>query len=138
VIAGAAFLAGGVMQLWMAFSGQDDPSGRWLTALLGAALAVLGIALLADPLTGLVSLTFAVGVMFAVMGGLRLAIAVRLRPAEGWGWMLGSGALSVLLALMILFTLPASALGLLGILLGVDLVTAGAVSIALGLRARQG
>ncbi|MFP4274446.1 MAG: HdeD family acid-resistance protein, partial [Paracoccaceae bacterium] len=80
----------------------------------------------------------AVGVVFAVTGGLRLAIEFRLRPAAGWGWMLGSGVLSILLALMILFTLPASALGLLGILLGVDLLVAGAVSIGLGLRARQG
>ena len=138
VIAGAAFLAGGLMQLWMALSGGNEPSDRWLSALLGAALAVLGIALLADPLAGLVSLTLAVGVMFAVTGGLRLALAFRLRPAAGWGWMLGSGVLSILLALMILFTLPASSLGLLGLLLGVDLVTAGAVSIALGLRARRG
>ncbi|MFP4274311.1 MAG: DUF308 domain-containing protein, partial [Paracoccaceae bacterium] len=46
VVAGAAFLVGGVMQIWMTFSGSAHGQDRWLSALLGAALAVLGIALL--------------------------------------------------------------------------------------------
>jgi uncharacterized membrane protein HdeD (DUF308 family) len=139
ILAGAAFVAGGVVQLWIAFAGTAgaDRGTRWLSGALGVLFLLLGILLLADPLAGLLTLTIAVGALFAGMGAARLALAFRWRPQPGWGWMAASGALSLVLAALILFTLPASALGILGLLLGVDLTVAGAVSLALAWRARS-
>lgn len=140
ILAGAAFVAGGAVQLWIAAAGTAgaDSATRWLSGGLGALLLLLGIVLIANPLAGLLTLTVAVGALFAGMGAARIALAVRWRPAIGWGWMAASGVLSVVLAGIILFTLPGSALAILGILLGVDLTVSGAVSLALAWRARQG
>ena len=140
ILAGAAFVAGGAVQLWIAAAGTAgaDRGTRWLSGGLGAILLLLGIVLIANPLAGLLTLTIAVGALFAGMGAARIALALRWRPAAGWGWMAASGGLSLILAAIILFTLPGSALAILGILLGVDLTVSGAVSLALAWRARQG
>jgi uncharacterized membrane protein HdeD (DUF308 family) len=137
-IAGAVFLIAGAVQLWLAFTASGQDTGdRWLSGILGAALILLAVALIANPLAGLVTLTLLVAVLFGVMGILRIALAFRARPREGWGWILASGILSLILAAVILVGLPGAAMGILGILLGIDLVMSGAVSLALAWRARS-
>src|SRR6056297_3426065 len=64
-IAGAAFLVAGAVQAWMAFSdASEDGTARLLNGLLGAALIVLAVLLLANPLAGLVTLTVTVAALF--------------------------------------------------------------------------
>ncbi len=135
-IAGATFMLAGIWQLWAVFSDRDG-GNRWLGGALGLALIVLAVALLANPLAGLVSLTAAVGFMFAFLGILRILIAWDVRPRGGWGWMMASGVVSAALALLIFVTLPGSALALLGVFLAVDLVTSGLVTLTMALRARR-
>ncbi|MBV0913400.1 HdeD family acid-resistance protein [Anianabacter salinae] len=137
-IAGAAFLLAGIMQVWAGWSHrQDDAWMRTAHGLLGLALVVLGVVLLADPLSGLVSLTLTVGLLFIVFGVLRGVIALRMRGRSGWGWALASAAVSVALGVLVLATLPGSAASLLGVLLGVDLVMSGTAAIVLALRLRR-
>ena len=135
-IAGATFALAGVWQLWAVASGRDG-GGRLLGIALGLALVLLAVALLANPLAGLVTLTLVVGVMFALMGALRVLIAWDVRPRGGWGWMMASGVVSLALALIIFVSLPQSALALLGVFLAVDLVTSGLVTLTMALRARR-
>ncbi|RBI77444.1 HdeD family acid-resistance protein [Roseovarius sp. TE539] len=131
-VAGAAFLIVGALQLWLAFTGRAGTSGdRWLSGALGLALVVLAISLIANPLAGLVTLTILVAMLFALMGGLRIALALNERPREGWGWLLASGAVSLALAVLIVLGLPAAAAGILGILLGIDLTMSGAATLGL-------
>ena len=138
-LAGAVFLAAGIMELWWAVTErQQEPSDRLLMGGLGAMLMLLAVLLLLNPLAGLVTLTFAVALMFVVMGALRMAMAWRMRPVTGWGWIMASGVMSLALAALILLALPEAALGLLGIFLGVDLVMAGSVTLALAWARRTG
>ena len=82
------------------------------------------VSLVLNPLAGLVTLTFLVAVFFTVIGALRVALAWHLRPVEGWGWIMTSGVLSLILAALIVLGLPEAALGLLGLFLGIDLTAA--------------
>ncbi len=137
-MAGATFLIAGAAQTWMGFSHtKDDAPMRVAHGLLGLALIILGVLLLADPLSGTLSLTVAVGVMFLTFGILRAVIALRLRGRRGWGWALASALVSAALGILILIGLPGSAASILGILLAVDLVMSGAAAIALALRIRS-
>jgi len=135
IVAGAAFLLAGAMQLWLAVTDRTQASGdRWLAGALGVALVLLAVSLIVNPLAGLLTLTVLVALLFAVMGALRVAIGWRLRPREGWGWILASGVMSLALAAVIVVALPGAALGLLGLFLGIDLTVAGVVTLSLAVR----
>jgi uncharacterized membrane protein HdeD (DUF308 family) len=58
------------------------------------------------------------------------------RPLSGWGWVLFSGIVSLILGVMILADLPWSAATILGILLAIELLSNGVflLFIAFGLR----
>jgi len=135
LLAGWIFLFLGAVQIVQSFSVSDWTGFIW-ALLLGVATAVVGIVLLFDPLAGMVSLTILVGVLFLVSGIAKAMFAFSLRPVAGWGWMLASAALSILLAVMIFANFPWSAVSVLGILLGVELLSSGILYLfaALGLR----
>ena len=131
-VAAAAFLTAGGLQMWQAMTDTTKNTGdRWMTGLLGAVFVLFAVSLLVNPLAGLVTLTFLAAIFFTVIGALRVGLAWHLRPAGGWGWIMVSGVLSLLLAALIVLGLPEAALGLLGLFLGIDLTAAGVVSLAL-------
>lgn len=131
-VAGAAFLVSGGLQIWHAATDATKATGeRWMTGVLGAVFVLFAVSLILNPLAGLITLTFLVAIFFTVIGAIRIALAWNMRPATGWGWIMTSGALSLLLAALIVLGLPEAALGLLGLFLGVDLTAAGVASLAL-------
>ena len=131
-VAGAAFLTAGALQLWFAIREAGRASGdRWLSGLLGAVLILFAVSLLLNPLAGLITLTALVAVFFTVMGALRVALAWHMRPARGWGWLMAGGVMSLVLAALIVLSLPGGALGLLGLFLGIDLTQGGAATLGL-------
>ena len=137
VVAGAAFLLAGAIQILLAVTDDSQTrGGRWLSGALGTALVLLAVSLVLNPLAGLVTLTLMVAILFAVLGSLRMTLAWRMRPNEGWGWIMASGVLSIILAAVIVIGLPGAALGLLGLFLGIDLTASGVVTLSLAMRRR--
>ncbi|MCR8724255.1 HdeD family acid-resistance protein [Frigidibacter sp. ROC022] len=135
-IVGVAFLFGGAVQLWLAFSTPDDPQRLW-HGFIGLLALVAGVSLLADPLGGMVSLTVLLGVLFIATGVARLLIAYRNRETPLFWVLLLSGALSVVIGAMIFGNLADAATVLLGLLLGIELLAEGLALIVLGLLARR-
>jgi uncharacterized membrane protein HdeD (DUF308 family) len=110
----------------------------FLFALLGALLSLgIGMILLFYPLTGVLSLTLLIAAFFLASGVLRVLLALRLRPADHWGWLLTSGALAFLLGALILSQWPQASGWVIGVLVGIDLVFSGWVSIMLAMAARR-
>lgn len=133
----AAFIIGGTCAFIIAIRNQDGTTGGRILSALSAFLAIaLGFALWISPLIGLLSLTMTVASFLVVMGGLRIWLGLKMRQRAGWGWFVGSGVLSILLAAYIFATLPASALSALGLFLAFELVFAGAAHITAALQAR--
>ena len=131
-LAAAVFILLGAAQLWAAFKGDPKVAEhRALNGILGALMVVFGVWLFAQPLEGLLTLTIFVAAFFVVEGGLQIWLATRMRGREGWGWLAAGGAVSVLLGLMVLFALPGAAIWVLGLLLGIDLVSTGVAMVAL-------
>ena len=75
-------------------------------------------------------------VLFLMTGVAKTMFALSLKPASGWVWVLASGLVSVALGVMILAGLPATATTILGLLLGIELISNGVLFlfVALGLR----
>jgi uncharacterized membrane protein HdeD (DUF308 family) len=90
---------------------------------LHAALAlVVGICLVVFPLTGVFTLTALLAAWFLASGALYLSEAWELRGRSGSGLLAVDGALSLVLALLIIVGLPSTAAWAIGLLVGVNLV----------------
>lgn len=135
LLAGWFFVLQGIIQIVYAFRIRGWTGFIWQLG-LGILALVVGIMLVANPFAGSLSLTLLVAVLLLFTGGIKIAYAFRLRPLPGWVWVLVSGIVSVLLGGLILADYPASAATILGIFLGIELLSNGVLFlfIALGLR----
>jgi len=135
LIAGWTFLFLGVVQIVQSFQVKEWSGFLW-GLLFGVLLLLAGLSLVFNPLAGMISLTLLIAALFLATGVVKVVYAFSLRPVSGWGWVLASGVVSIALAVMILSDFPWSAAAVLGILLGVELVSNGVLFllIALGLR----
>jgi len=127
ILLGAVLVVGALVHVAAAFSAGTARGVVW-QVVLGVAYGLVGISILANPVLGLATLTVLVIAFFAVEGVVQLVWAVtgQERPL----WLAVSGAISLLLAGMLLVGFPASALWAVGVLFGVDLLVTG-VSMAM-------
>ncbi|NHQ75395.1 HdeD family acid-resistance protein [Roseovarius gahaiensis] len=130
LVFGAILVVSGIVELVRAFAMRHNGSLAW-NALFGLVAVVAGAILLAWPLQGMVTLTIVLGVFFLLGGAFKLVAGFGLRPFPGWGWIGFSGALSVLLGVLVLFGLPGTALWAVGLLVGIDLIFLGVAEIAM-------
>lgn len=126
---GWMLLIGAVIALVQAFR-VGSWSGFFLYLLSALLRGFTGYLLLRYPLAGETSLTIVLASFFIVGGTFRAIGAARLRFPQ-WGWTTASGAISVVLGVMLLAQLPISSLWFIGLAVGVDFVFDGASLIAL-------
>jgi uncharacterized membrane protein HdeD (DUF308 family) len=69
---------------------------------------------------------------FLAMGISEITAAFRIRPAQGWGFLLFSGIVSVVLAVLIWNQWPLSGAWAIGVLVGIQLFSSGMTMIAIG------
>jgi uncharacterized membrane protein HdeD (DUF308 family) len=128
--AGAILTASGVVMIVQAFSCK--PAWRLaLHALWGAVSLTVGIGMIVFPVSGAISLTIVLDMMFAEHGIVRLALALKRPQPRRWAWFAVSGLISIFLAALIAFAIPLIALTLPGVIIGVDLIFAGAALLAM-------
>lgn len=130
VMIGWLMLIAGAFTLWHAFQTRTWSSTLW-NALIGLLSLAAGVYLAFFPLTGLIGLTLILGATFAVQGVFEVLMSLQNRERTGWVWILLSGALSVLLGVILLFGLPGTAAWALGLMVGIHFITSGASLIAL-------
>lgn len=107
-----------------AFSLQG--TGPFFGALLLGLLSIaLGVFFVFNPAAGAVSLTLALGALFAVQAAYEVVFAFEMRPNRGWGAMLVSGVASGVVSAVILTGWPGVSLIALGVLFGVNFISTG-------------
>ena len=70
-------------------------------------------------------------ILFIIEGVLRCVMALRVRPHNGWGWVLAGGAATVLLGLLIWAGLPSTSDWAIGLLVGMQMIFGGWSMIAI-------
>lgn len=127
VMVGMLLAIAGLSRLIHAFQG----GGFW-SGLLGIISGIAGVIMIINPMVGLASLTMVLVVYFLVQGVSEIIGAFSVRPVTGWGMMLFSGIISVLLAWLIWSQWPLSGAWAVGILIGVQLIFSGLAMITVG------
>ncbi|MFT8676550.1 MAG: DUF308 domain-containing protein [Acetobacter sp.] len=136
IFIGALLIVAGIMQGVHAFAVRDW--GGFLFSLLGGALYVVaGVVLIKEPVSGSVALTLFAAICFVVIGVIRAVMALQHRELQGWGIVLGSGLISLLVGLCLYFTLPWSALWLIGTFVAIELMASGIGWLQFGLALRR-
>jgi uncharacterized membrane protein HdeD (DUF308 family) len=87
---------------------------------------IVGVLLIRHRAEGMLALTLLLLVYFMVEGISKVIFALTIRPFPNWGWVLASGVVGILVALYLWASLPATAIWLLGVLLGIQLICEGA------------
>jgi len=138
ILFGWLFLALGVVGLITTFSMRHAPGFIW--SLISAILTIaLGLALLIFPGLGLISLTYLLIAFFVVEGIVTIMYALEHKRelTQRWGWMLLSGVVDLVVAVLILAGLPGSFAWALGVIVGINLLFGGASMLAMALAARE-
>jgi uncharacterized membrane protein HdeD (DUF308 family) len=95
--------------------------------LISVILAMLiGVLFLRDPEQGLLTITLLLVVFLMIEGISKIVFALTIRPFPHWAWVLASGLAGIVLSGVLWASLPVTALWLIGLLLGIELVCAGA------------
>ena len=122
----------------MAYSWHSRHAGGLLWGiLLGIVYIVAGGYILLHPLVGLESLTLVLAAYLLVESILEFILSFQLRPLRGSGWMLVDGIITLILALMIWRTWPASTLWVIGTLVGISMLFSGFARLTISLAARR-
>jgi uncharacterized membrane protein HdeD (DUF308 family) len=138
IFLGWLLLISGVVGLFMTFTMRAAPGFWW--SLISAALGVLvGGLLIARPVVGAVSLTLVLIAFFIIEGvaSIMFALEHRTQLPGGWAWMLVSGIVDLVLAVLIFTGLPSTAAWAIGLLLGINLIFGGFALAVMALQARN-
>lgn len=111
-------------------------SGFFLQLLSGLLYLIVGWILVARPGLGAVTLTLVFAISLVVQGAFRIGAALSTRM-DGWGFLLVSGIVTLVLGLMIWNEWPLSGLWVIGLFVGIELLFYGWWLVSLALSARR-
>ena len=132
LVIGGVLLVAGLVQLVQGWRAESW-SSRLPPLILGLLTAGCGLGVLGHPVLGLKFLTVLLAVFFVVEGIWKIIASFSFRPAPGWLFMLASGALGLVLGMLIWRQWPLSGLWAVGILVGIDLLVTGVSMLALSI-----
>jgi uncharacterized membrane protein HdeD (DUF308 family) len=136
LLLGWIILIGGVLQVVHAFSTQKW-SAFFYNLLIGLLYVVVGGWLAFFPLTGIITLTVMLALLFIIQGSLQAAMSFQMRPQDGWGWILLAGIVAIVAGLMLISGLPGTAAWAIGFLAGISLISSGWAYLSIALRVGQ-
>jgi uncharacterized membrane protein HdeD (DUF308 family) len=138
ILLGWLFFISGIVGIFTSFWMRQAPGFWWslLSAVLGI---VVGVSLLAMPLSGALSLTVVLIAFFIIEGVATILFAAEHRRelSGQWGWMLASGLVDLLLSVMIAAGLPSTAAWAIGLLVGINMIFGGTALIGMALHAKD-
>ena len=136
IMLGWLFLIGGAVMIVHAFQTPGWGGFLW-EVLVGLLYVVAGAYLAFFPLTGLLTLAILLAMLFIAEGVFEVIQAFRVRPHEGWGFLLLSGIAALAVGVLIALGLPGSAEWALGLLVGINLLFSGWSYVFLALAGRR-
>jgi uncharacterized membrane protein HdeD (DUF308 family) len=132
---GWLLVIGGIIEAVQAFW-QRQWGGFFLHLLGGVLYVIVGLMIVANPQVGALALTLLIALFFLIAGAFRIIGAVTMRFPE-WRWVLLNGVVTFLLGLLIWKQWPSSALWVIGLFIGIDLIFTGWSWVMLSLTARR-
>ena len=112
--------------------------GGLVQILCGLLYLGVGIMMINNPIGGLLALTVTVLVYFVVSGIFKIILAIRVEHLPQRGWVTVSGILSLVLAIYLGSQFPTSALWVIGMLFGIEMIFSGWSFVMIAQAAHKG
>jgi|SRR6516162_541041 len=136
IFLGWLLIISGVVQAISVIGAHSVPH-FWLQLVSVVLFVIVGTLFLRHPGEGLLTLTLLFIVFFMVEGISKVIFSLTIRPFPNWGWVLISGIIGILLSLYLWASIPITAVWLLGVLLGIELICEGAALTYLAWQVRK-
>lgn len=131
IMVGVLLIIGGVSQCVLAF--KAGAFGRALLMLVvGLLMIAAGVFMMQQPVAGLASITLLLVGYLIAAGICETIVAFQLKPANGWGWVLFNGIITLLLGIMLWRQFPLSGAFAIGILFGIKMIFSGWALVFIG------
>ena len=105
--------------------------------LCGGLSTLAGTGMLTLPEAGVEALVIFLGLLLSFEAAAKIAAAFAIRDGFPWGWLLLDGVITGLLGGILLTSSPAAAGVLLGIFVGINLLSSAATFLAMGMHLRR-
>lgn len=109
----------------------------WLQVISVALAVLIGLLFVTDTGQSLLALTLLLIVFFMIEGISKIVMALTIRPLPQWGWLFLSGLVGIVLSAALWVSMPVTALWLIGLMLGVQLLSVGGALAWLALQLRK-
>ena len=133
---GWILIISGIVQGISLIGAQNVPN-FWLQLVSAVLSIIVGVLFLRRPGEAVVTLALLLIVFFMVEGFAKIVFSLTIRPLPNWGWVLASGIVGILLSFYLLANLTTTAIWLLGVLLGIQLICEGVALSSLAWRVRR-
>jgi uncharacterized membrane protein HdeD (DUF308 family) len=133
---GWAMIISGVTHFIFAFK-THTTGGRIWELLVGVVYAFTGVYLILHPLDALFALTLILACYLFFEGIVEIIQYFQIRPRHGAGWLLVDSVITLILAIMIWRSWPASSVWVVGTLVGISMIFSGFSRLMLSLAAKR-
>ena len=135
IVAWLIIFSGG-FQFIHAFQSKGAGSIAW-KLLVAVVYLIAGIYFLTHPLIGVASFTLALAFFFVAEGVMDLIAYFQNRSADGSGWILFDGIVTLILGILVWRHWPSSSGWVIGTLVGISMIMTGTTRLMLSLAARR-
>jgi len=136
IVIASFLLVGGIIQIIHAFQMSGWQGTIW-HLLMGIITVVGGAFALWNPVAGALAITLVIAITFIAQGIVEIIMGFRLRPVDGWGWMVASGVLALIAGIALTWAFPASGLVTVGTIAGIAMIFTGWSYIYIAMAARR-
>jgi uncharacterized membrane protein HdeD (DUF308 family) len=136
---GWLLLIGGAVGIVAVISSGRAAPGFWWNLITAIVCVLAGLSLLIRPLSGIITLTIilAAYLLASGVGHIMVAIGYRKEIPNAWVWMLITGVIDIVLGFIIISGMPGTAIWVLGLLVGINMLMTGFALIMAALAVRK-
>jgi len=131
---GVLLITAGLVSFYLTWYGYQRSPITWFKPVI---LLIIGALIAFHPGIGAAALGLVLILYFAFSAFAGITLALSFRPLPGWGWMMFSGLVSLVLAIIFIAGWPFQARWLVGLFVGINLIFDGVSLLMVGLVSRS-
>lgn len=136
LLIGWLLIFAGIAQLIRNIS-MGKSEGMWASIFWSIVALVIGILFIVNPMRGVLTLTLLLTIFFILSGLSKIIWGIQFRSIPGTAWIIFSGVISLIMAGIIISGWPQTALWVIGLLFGIDLLFLGISLVSIAVAARN-